>query len=291
MKLSMYSVCLPECDIPEGIARSKAWGFEGMEWKLGPKPTAEKPADWKFETRYWSWNRCALVDDDLVATAVSAADLARAGGLASVSLASGYELFLTEKIEILLDAAKKSGTPMVRLWFPWYRGDANARDLYEKSRKALPQLERMAKDAGVKIVFETHMGNLAATASMMSRLLDGTDPDLLGCIFDPGNMVYEGYESYRMGFELLGPHLAHVHVKNAIWLPTEPNQAGGKRFKPDWALMDEGFADLETLFRELRRVNYANWISVEDFDNSLPTFEKMDRTAKYLHRLLEVTHA
>lgn len=291
MKLSMYSVCLPECDIPEGIARSKAWGFEGMEWKLGPKPSAEKPEGWNFATRYWSWNRCALVEDDLAATAAEAAEMARGAGMASVSLASGYDLFQTEKVDALLQAAKGSGTPMARVWFPWYRGDVNARELFDRSRKALPEMQRMAKAHGIRIVFETHMNNLGATASMMTRLLDGFDPEWLGVIFDPGNMVYEGFESYRMGLELLGPMLHHVHVKNAVWLPTEPNAAGGRRFKPDWALMDEGFADLETLFRELRRQRYAGWISVEDFDNSLPTFEKMDRTSKYLQRLLEVSHA
>ena len=44
----------------------------------------------------------------------------------------------------------------------------------------------------------------------------------LGIIHDVGNMVYEGYERYEMGLSILGPYLAHVHVKSAapasFWL-------------------------------------------------------------------------
>ena len=32
-------------------------------------------------------------------------------------------------------------------------------------------------------------------------------------------MVYEGYEAYQLGFEMLGKYLAHVHVKNAALTP------------------------------------------------------------------------
>ncbi|GIX08239.1 MAG: hypothetical protein KatS3mg115_2642 [Candidatus Poribacteria bacterium] len=43
-------------------------------------------------------------------------------------------------------------------------------------------------------------------------------PEQVGVIHDAGNMVHEGFENYQMGCELLGPYLAHVHVKNAAWV-------------------------------------------------------------------------
>ena len=36
-------------------------------------------------------------------------------------------------------------------------------------------------------------------------------------ILDPGNMAQEGFEDYRIGAELLGPYLAHVHIKNSAF--------------------------------------------------------------------------
>lgn len=148
----------------------------------------------------------------------------------------------------------------------------------------------MALSSGVKIAFETHMGNIGATASMLAWLLEGTSPDALGVIYDPGNMVYEGFENYKMGLEILGDYLAHVHVKNAIWQEVSPNSCGGKNFSPVPALMDAGFADIETLFKTLRTFHYEGFISVEDFSNTLSTDDKMAHTAHYLKKLLEVTH-
>ena len=68
---------------------------------------------------------------------------------------------------------------------------------------------------------ETHFGNIAASASLAHRLVSQFDPQFIGVVYDPGNMVYEGYECWRTGFELLGPYLHEVHAKNATWVPVD----------------------------------------------------------------------
>jgi hypothetical protein len=49
-------------------------------------------------------------------------------------------------------------------------------------------------------------------------------------------MVHEGFEDYRIGLELLGSYLAHVHLQNAaferpegggVWDPVEPRSKMG----------------------------------------------------------------
>ena len=42
------------------------------------------------------------------------------------------------------------------------------------------------------------------------QALEGFDPAHIGLIFDPGNMVNEGFEDYQKSFELLGDYIAHI---------------------------------------------------------------------------------
>lgn len=63
MKLSIFTACLPEYDFETSVAKAKAWGFDGVEWRVAPKPPIEKPADWQHDTRYWSWNQ-STVDEN-----------------------------------------------------------------------------------------------------------------------------------------------------------------------------------------------------------------------------------
>jgi sugar phosphate isomerase/epimerase len=80
-------------------------------------------------------------------------------------------------------------------------------------------------------------------------------------IYDPGNMVCEGFEDYRIGIELLGPYLAHVHVKNAAY--TRPE--GGGVWTARWAPLEDGVVNFREFFAALRAADYEGWLSVEDF--------------------------
>ncbi|MBA2752974.1 MAG: sugar phosphate isomerase/epimerase, partial [Chloroflexia bacterium] len=98
----------------------------------------------------------------------------------------------------------------------------------------------------------------------------------VGVIHDAGNMVYEGHEQYRLGLEMLGPYLGHVHVKDARW----------RRDRNGWqaeaAPLGDGMVDLPRLFAALAHVGYDGWLGVEDFstDRSLP-----DRLRRNLSRI------
>jgi sugar phosphate isomerase/epimerase len=86
-------------------------------------------------------------------------------------------------------------------------------------------------------------------------------------IHDAGNMVYEGFEEYRMGLELLGPYLAHVHLKNAAW--QRPSDGGV--WQANWAPLADGVVDWQKLFAALRAVGYTGWLGIEDFSQARPS--------------------
>ena len=67
---------------------------------------------------------------------------------------------------------------------------------------------------------EIHHETIVPSASARAGSSMGFDPASVGAIYDPGNMVWEGHEQYRLGLETLGPYLAHVHAKNTGWRQT-----------------------------------------------------------------------
>ena len=80
-------------------------------------------------------------------------------------------------------------------------------------------------------------------------------------IHDAGNMAFEGFEDYRIGLEVLGPYLAHVHVKNTKFGPPDATGTVAPWFSP----FDDGVVDFDALFAALRDAGYDGWVSVEDF--------------------------
>ncbi len=102
---------------------------------------------------------------------------------------------------------------MIRLGVSRYDRTENYNDLFNKEIEYLNEAEQLCKQYKVKGVLETHHVTIAPSASSAYRLVSSFDPDHIGVLFDPGNMVNEGYENHRMGLELLGPYLAHVHAK------------------------------------------------------------------------------
>ena len=160
-------------------------------------------------------------------------------------------------------------------------------DQFNEYRAYLKECEPLLKKYGVKFLIETHHGMMISSASSAMRVLDGFDPEYFGLIYDPGNMVYEGYENYDIGFQMLGKYLAHVHVKNAVLSPAGEDEFGATKYAQTWAPMKKGSANLAALIKALKKVGYDGWLSVEDFSNEKPTREKLEENIAYLKELLE----
>ncbi|WP_409346041.1 sugar phosphate isomerase/epimerase family protein [Paenibacillus sp. MBLB4367] len=95
-------------------------------------------------------------------------------------------------------------------------------------------------------------------------------------------MVHEGFENYRMGLELLGPYLAHVHVKNAKWAPTGERKEGVSLWKSDWSPLDEGMINWKKLLGDLKAVGYDGYLGVEDFSEQYGSIEMLNNfSAKF----------
>ena len=167
------------------------------------------------------------------------------------SLGTYIEVGDLEATEEAMSFARLAGAPQIRVG-AGRSGDAPYADLLAATREFLAGVVTLSGEYGVKALVEIHHGTICPSASLAHRLLYGLDPNAIGVIFDPGNMVREGFEDYRIGTELLGRFLAHVHLKNAAF--ERPENGGVWRAR--WAPLEDGIADFERLFEALRTIGY-----------------------------------
>lgn len=284
MRTGVFTVSMPEYTPEEAVHVLKELGYDGVEWRVAQVPK-EEPKDVPFEGRYWQGNKCTLDVEKIEEEAVRAKKLSDEAGIEILSLTTYLRPHEYEAIERVLKAANAIGCGQIRVFPPDYNETENYEVLFQKTREHVEYLEQLAKKYETKIVFEIHMDNLLATASAARRLLDGLDAKYLGVIFDPGNMVYEGFENYKKCFEMLGDYLAYIHVKNGMIEYCGEDENGVAQWKRSWTPLKKGSADLKKLFSVMKEMGYQGNISVEDFSNEESTYEKLKHNREYLRAL------
>ena len=108
------------------------------------------------------------------------------------------------------------------------------------------------------------MGNIVPSAGLARKLVEGLPSVDVGVIFDPGNMICEGYVDWDMSLDVLGEYLAHVHVKNSMWIKKDTS------WQFTWATKDEGMVNWSEVISTLKRHGYKGYLSVEDFSDVKP---------------------
>jgi len=279
MKFAVFSVSLPEWTPEEAVKNLAELGYDGVEWRIADDPP-------RATLGFWQGNRCTFPLSSFVEDAPHIRALTDAAGLAIPAIASYVQAADVENVERVFRGAAALGAPMARIQVPRYDGQTGYVELWERARRDYEEVARLARAQGVKALVEIHHETIVPSANATRRFLDGFDPDSVGAIYDPGNMVWEGHEQYRLGLETLGPYLAHVHAKNSAWRQTGRRADGSLAWQAEWASLNAGIVDLRDLFATLRTVGYDSWISVEDFTTEPPLSERVRDNLRYLRRSL-----
>jgi sugar phosphate isomerase/epimerase len=275
MKVSVFTVMLPDLTPEEAAQELKAAGYDGVEWRVTrtpPERRTEAPS-------FWGNNLCTLAPTE--ADARRARALVESAGLAIPSLGTYIEVGDLAATEEAMRFAKIAGSPQMRVGVGGLQGESYA-SRFAAAQAYLAGVEALARRYGVRALIEIHHGSICPSASLAHRLVSRFDPQLIGAIYDPGNMVYEGFEDYRMGLELLGPYLAHVHVKNSAFARPE----GGGVWTATWAPLEDGVVNFPQLFAALRAVGYDGWLSVEDFSSAHPSREALRHNLAFIREIV-----
>jgi sugar phosphate isomerase/epimerase len=265
-------------------------GYNGVEWRV--KDISDTgSAEITYENRYWTDNKSTVDIKTIKTTAPQIAKKCKESGLEIFGLATYLNSQDIEAIIPVLQAAHSIGCPMVRI-FPYaYDGKQDYSLLFNKAKKEMKKLEALAKEYSVKIVLEIHMDTIIASPSSAYRLLEDCDPQFIGLIFDPGNLVFEGYEDYLKSFQLLKAYIAHVHIKNGCLIEDGKDSFGAEKYKRVSTPLKKGMANLPELFSVMKKTGYDQTISVEDFSNEGKTIDKLVSNLEYLKNLeKEILH-
>jgi sugar phosphate isomerase/epimerase len=275
MKFAVFTVSLPEWTPAEAVRNLAELGYDGVEWRIADDPPRATPG-------FWEGNRCTYPLRSFVEDAPQIRALTEEAGLVIPAVSSYVQAHERAEVERVLRGAAVLGAPMARIQVSRFEGQAPHVELWDRARRDYRAVERLARTHRVKALVEIHHGTIVPSASAARRFLEGFDPEWVGTIYDPGNMVWEGHEQYRLGLETLGPYLAHVHAKNAAWRQGGRRTDGSLIWQAAWVPLDAGVVDVRALLTALRRVGYDRWISVEDFATERPLSERVRENLRYL---------
>ena len=286
MKFGVFSVSMPEYTPEETVPLLKELGFDGVEWRVA-EPPANKPDKVPYELRYWQDNKSTIYLAELDEKADAIRRLCDENGIEIFSLTTYLSFADLEKVEAVLKVAKRIGVPKVRVFPARFPGDKDLKTMESEAVSNIRALEKLAAKYDVKILFEIHMDTIMASPSEAYRLIQGCDPKYIGLIFDPGNMVNEGFEDYDKSFQLLGSYIAHIHIKNGALVNDGTDQFGATKWKRQWTPLKEGMANLALFLEIMQKYGYDGTVSIEDFSNKLTTVEKLKDNLAYMKQLAE----
>jgi sugar phosphate isomerase/epimerase len=290
MKFAIFTVSTPEWTPDEAVRHLKVAGYDGIEWRVTDDPlmsgSGRTVAGHGQNIGFWSGNRCTLSLSSLIEDAPRIRAMTEAAGLAMPNVGTYVSCEELDQVEHAMKGVKALGAPGLRVRVPNYDGKAPYMTLRDQALGQYKDVAALAQQYGVKALIEMHMNNIVPSASACALFVQGFDPQHVGIIHDCGNMVYEGYEQYRLSLEILGPYLAHVHVKNAQWLPTGTRADGSTEWKASFAPIAKGVADVGALFEALLAVGYDGWVAFEDFSTDVPLAQRVRENLQYVKSLI-----
>jgi len=280
MRLSVFTAMMVEGRV-----------FDGSGRKLPPYDCIEKIAGSGFEGIEWGI-------DDSYALSPAAAEreseqldrLSRQRGLETVAISSGASVENLDDVRRMLDITASLHAPVLRVGLRRYDPALPYDEQVKRSAEQFGRALEVSRPYHLKLLLEIHFGFLCPSPSLMQRFLAPFPPSDAGAIYDPGNMIVEGRENWKLGLEVLGDYLAHVHVKNIQWVWTDLDSKEHPTKQKHWqwqlASLDQGMVNWEEVISALRVVGYQGWLSLEDF-STRPLGEKLTEGVAFLSRLLE----
>ncbi|MDR0997595.1 MAG: myo-inosose-2 dehydratase [Treponema sp.] len=138
---------------------------------------------------------------------------------------------------------------------------------WERLCSGLNRLGRLAAEKGMKLTYHHHMGTGVQTAGEIDRLMENTDPEYLGLLYDTGHLVFAGEDHLAVLRRWIG-RIGHVHLKDMRSSVRE------RAVQEKWSFLQavkegvftvpgDGDVDFAPVFKALKRAKYAGWWVVE----------------------------
>ncbi|QQO09146.1 myo-inosose-2 dehydratase [Breznakiella homolactica] len=140
-------------------------------------------------------------------------------------------------------------------------------DEWEKLCDGLNRLGKRAMEKSMQLTYHHHMGTGVQTAAEIDRLMENTDPEALGLLYDTGHLVFSG-EDHLAVLSKWMPRIRHVHLKDMR------QERRDQAIKEKWSFLravregvftvpGDGSVNFVPVFDALKNAGYRGWWVVE----------------------------
>ena len=143
----------------------------------------------------------------------------------------------------------------------------NTEEEWKKLCDGLNKLGAKAKEMGMALTYHHHMGTGVQTAGEIDHLMECTDSELVGLLYDSGHLVFSGEDEIAVLKKWL-PRIRHVHLKDVRREKRE------EAIESKWSFLKgvkegvftvpgDGCINFEPIFTILKEADYRGWWVVE----------------------------
>jgi sugar phosphate isomerase/epimerase len=280
MRYGFFTTFAPDYTFRDACALAKEVGYQGIQ----PRIVVSNSYDPSKPLNPWGNNKHGILEADFFAKPKEVLKPVWDNGLEVTSVASYANLEDLKRARKLIKACGEAGIRAMRI-APLHPAaepllfDANK--VIEDTQKQLKKVLPNSRAAGVRLCFELHPGGICASASAAVRFLERFDPTDVGVLYDPGNLVGEGYEVPRMALSILGPYLAEIHMKNGKWVETGKGPDGEALWSAKSCRIEEGSYPLADLYAALAALDYKGWLVEEGHEPGISTRDRLVNVLKW----------
>jgi len=274
---------LPRWTLDETFDQLAACGYDALELRC-----RYNPDDGDAEPSFWGRHLSDISPDNVIGRAGEIHAAAARSGIRVAALAPSVQVGQDEEIEKLFRGAlaiDPHNPPMIRVGAPRHDRTQPYMPQFTAARSAYAALVETARQFGVKVLYEIHVGTVAVSCARALELLSDLDPAHIGAIYDIPNMVRVGLEDTRMGMECLGPYLTHCHIGNGKPKATERDDCGQQLWQWEFCDLREGVANIPQIVQDFADLGYAGCLSLEEFGPG-DDETKLREQGAYLRQLL-----
>ena len=234
-KFCTFTKSLQHLNYDQLAARMAPLGFDGIEVPIRPRGHIEP----------------SVVVDELP----KMVNALKKKGLEITVLTSGInEVSKRQHTEAVLKTAASLGVKRFRMGYYSYDLDQPIRPQLEEFRARLVDLVAVAKEIGIKPIYQNHSGarNVGAPIWDLHHLIEEIDPAEMGVAFDIAHATIEGGLAWPVNWALIRPWVDTVYVKEHRW---------GNERRPAWVPVGTGNVD-RRFYEELKKSDFKGPISL-----------------------------
>ena len=136
------------------------------------------------------------------------------------------------------------------------------------SQGAIRIAQAVKDETGLRTVMHHHTGTWIETPKETARLMEMTDPEILGLVFDTGHWRFGGGDDEIAGLRQFADRIWHVHFKDydekiGAQARSEALDGPAGVGKGVFCELGTGAIDFSGVLRTLQDIGYEGWIVVE----------------------------